>query len=169
MKDSIVRAFLTAACAALVLPAIALADPSTSPGYTAADQAQFARLEAANGKWTCTDTPPSKAPDVFTGKQAGNWYLWTETGDGPSTTYVRWNHALQAYTQIEIDQSGSVEVYTTKSRDPFAGTWRPIFPPNSGLYPFVYSHSAGTMTSTGKFKDRKTGQVILFTGVCTKS
>jgi hypothetical protein len=168
MKDSLVRAFLTAAGAALLLPVVALAAPSTSPGYTADDQAQFARLGAANGTWTCKDTPPAKAPDVITAKQAGNWYVWSESGDHPSTTYARWNHALQAYTQIEVDASGSVEVYTTKSRDPFVATWRPIFPPNSGLYPSTYSHTESAITATGKFKDR-TGKILTYTSVCTKN
>lgn len=161
---------LIALCLALSLPMAAFADPSTSPGYTANDQAQFSKLGVANGTWTCKDTPASTKPDVITAKQAGNWYVWTETGDQPNTTYVRWNHTLQQYTQVEIDASGSSSVFTAKSLDPFNATWKPVFPPGSGLYPYTVSSGGGsTFEAAGKFKDAKTGKVMTFKGVCTKN
>ena len=155
---------------AVLLPIGALADPSTSPGYTAYDQAQFAKLAAANGTWTCKDTPANTKPDVITAKQSGNWYVWTETGDQPNTTYVRWNHTLQQYTQIEIDASGSSVVFTAKAADPFNATWKPAFPPGNGMYPYSVAMSGPTsFEASGKFKDAKTGKVMPFKGVCTKS
>jgi hypothetical protein len=163
------KALLGALCLAVAFAAPALADPSTSPGYTAFDQAQFAKLAAGNGKWVCVDTPPSTKPDVVTGKQAGNWYVLSETGDQPNVTYVRWNHTLKAYTQIEVDQSGSSEIFTTTSPDPYNATWKPVFPPGSGLYPFTMTSSGNTFNATGKFKDPKTGKVMSYTGVCTKN
>jgi hypothetical protein len=163
------KAVLGAFALALALPALALADPSTSPGYTAFDQAQFAKLAAGNGTWVCKDTPPTTKPDVVTGKQAGNWYVWSETGDQPNVTYVRWNHTLKAFTQVEVDQSGSSEVFTTASSDPFNATWKPVFPPGSGLYPLTVTSSGNAFTASGKYKDAKTGKVMSYTGVCTKS
>jgi len=153
----------------LALPLAALADPSTSPGYTATDQAQFAKLAAGNGTWTCKDTPASQKPDVITAKQAGNWYVWVETGDEPSTTYVRWSHALRAYVQHSIDDSGSSEVYVTTSADPFNGTWTLAYPKNAPMYPYTMSHSGNTIKVKGQFKDPKTGKVMTYTGVCTKT
>jgi hypothetical protein len=152
----------------LVLPIAALADPSTAPDYTATDQVQFAKLEAGNGTWRCKDTPANEKPDVITGKQIGNWYLWSETGDDPSTTYVRWVHTLKGYVQNEIDASGSTEIYTTTSLDPFNAVWKPQFPPRSGLYPIAYAFTGGVMTASGKYRDRKTHQVLAFKAVCSK-
>lgn len=163
------KVLLAALCLALSLPVAALADPSTSQGYTAYDQAQFAKLAAANGTWTCKDTPPNTKPDVITGKQAGNWYVWTETGDQPNTSYVRWNHTLKQYTEIEIDASGSSIVWTAKSDDPFNATWKPVFPPGNGLYPYMMSSSGTSLEANGKFKDPKTGKVMPFKGVCSKN
>jgi len=164
-----VRIVVSAIVAMLALPIAAFADPSTAPDYTAADQVQFAKLGAANGRWQCTDTPASEKPDVITGKQLGNWYLWRESGDDPSTTYVRWVHGLKSYVQNEIDASGTTEIYTTTSPDPFNGTWKPAYPPRGGgLYPIKYTFADGTMTASGKYKDRKTHQVLTFKAVCTK-
>lgn len=159
-----------AICLALSLPVAALADPSTSPGYTANDQAQFAKLAAGNGTWTCKDVPANTKPDIIHAKQAGNWYVWTESGDQPNTSYVRWNHTLQEYTQIEIDDSGSSVIFTAKGSDPFNATWKPVFPPGNGLYPYTVSSGGGnTFEAAGKFKDAKTGKVMPFKGVCTKN
>jgi hypothetical protein len=164
-----VKLLLTALGLALILTAIAQADPSTSPEYTAADQAQFAKLGTANGKWTCADTPPSKKPDVITAKQLGNWYVWTESGDAPNTTFARWNATLRGYTEVEIDADGSTEVYTTKSTDPFNATWKPGFPPGAKLYPYSVTTTGNTFKATGKYKDAKTGKVLTFKSICTKS
>jgi hypothetical protein len=38
----------------------------------------------------------------MTGKQAGNWFVWTDSSDVGNTTYVRWSHTLQTYTQTFI-------------------------------------------------------------------
>lgn len=162
------RTFLLAAAALLLLPAAASAAPSTSPDYTAVDQVQFARLEATNGTWHCKDTPASEKPDLIVGKQAGNWYVWSESGDQPSTTYVRWVHSIKAYVQNEVDASGTTEIFTTTSLDPLNATWKPVFPPRSGLYPYTSTWSNGTLTATGKYKDRKTGKVLTFKAVCTR-
>jgi hypothetical protein len=70
--------------------------------------------------------------------------------------------------QNEIDASGTTEIYTTASLDPFNATWKPGFPPRAGLYPITYTFADGTMTASGKYKDRKTHQVLAFKAVCTK-
>jgi hypothetical protein len=164
-----VRNVLCAVVVLLALPAVALADPSTSPMYTAADQAQYAKLAAGNGKWTCVDTPASVKSDVVTAKQAGNWYVWSETGDQPSTTYVRWNHQFGAYVENEVDASGSLEVYTSKSADPFNATWKPVYPPYAPNYPFTLTLANNVLTANGRYKDPKTGKVLSYKSVCTKS
>ena len=162
------RVFLGALCFALVLPAAAGADPSTSPGYTAADQAQFAKLAAGTGTWTCVDTPASKKADVVTTKQVGNWYVTTETGDNPGTTWVRWNHTNQEFVATEIDDAGSTSVATSKSADPYNGTWVLIYPAGQSQYPIKNVLSGNVMTSSGQYKDDK-GKVQDFKSVCTKS
>jgi hypothetical protein len=167
-EDLIVRRVLSAIVVLLALPAVALADPSTSPMYTTVDQAQYAKLAAGNGKWTCQDTPASSKPDIVTAKQAGNWYVWSETGDQPSTTYVRWVHQFDAYVENEIDASGSLEVYTTKSADPFNATWKPAYPRYAPNYPFVLTLAGNVITSSGRYKDPKTGKVLPYKSVCTK-
>ncbi len=152
----------------LAMPLAALGDPSTTPGYTAADQAQFAKLATANGRWTCKDTPASTKADVITGKQAGNWYVWTESGDQPSITYARWSHDTKKYVQNEIDASGSTEIYTTKSSDPFNAEWVPAYPAAAAIFPVSSKRTRNVITSTGKYQDPKTGKILPFTSVCTK-
>ena len=153
----------------LFLPLVAAADPSTSPGYTAKDQAQFAKLAAGNGTWNCVDTPASKKPDVMTAKQEGNWYVTRETGDNPNTTYVRWNHSLQSYVANEVDDLGSMSIATSKSANPFNGTWYQAYPPGQSQYPFTISLSGNTMKTAGSYKDTKTGKIVKFASVCTKT
>jgi hypothetical protein len=162
------RKVIGAILALLLLPVAAAAAPSTAPDYTATDQVQFAKLEASNGTWTCKDTPASVTPDVFIGKQSGNWFVWSESGDQPSTTYVRWVHTLKAYVQNEIDAEGTTEIYTTRSLDPFNAIWKPAFPLHAGLYPFTYTFHDGALGATGKYRDRKTHKVFTFKAVCTK-
>ncbi len=162
------RVFMCGLLITLAIPLAASADPSTSKGYTAKDQAQFAKLAAGNGTWTCIDTPPDKKPDIITGKQSGNWYVWSETGDEPSTTYVRWNHTMQMYTQTALDEGGSEFIATTKSLDPFNATWTVVFPTGAGLYPFKSSFSGGKLTWLGTYKDDK-GKIVTYKSVCTKS
>lgn len=164
------RKLLSAVCLTLALPVVALADPSTSPGYTAKDQEQFAKLGITTGTWTCKDDPPSKKPDVVTGKQAGNWYVWTESGDTPNTTYVRWDHVQQAYVQSEIDVAGGSMIATTKALDPFNATWKVLFPAHGPTsYPFKSTYADGTLTWTGQYPDPKTRKVQSYKAVCTKS
>ncbi len=165
------RRLLGALCLTLALPATALAEPSTSAGYTAYDQAQYAKLATLAGSWTCNDTPPSKKPDIITGKQAGNWFVWTETGDTPNTTYVRWDHRSQAYVQSEIDAGGASMVATTKSVDPFNATWKVAYPPSGPTsYPFKSSSTGpNAITWTGNYPDPVTRKLKTFTAVCTKS
>lgn len=163
------RIFLGTLCLALLVPLAAGADPSTSPGYTAKDQAQFAKLAAGDGTWTCIDAPPSKKPDVMTSKQVGNWYVTHETGDNPNTTYVRWNHSLQSYVANEIDDLGSSSIATSKSSDPFNGTWYQAYPTGQSQYPFSITLSGNTMKTAGSYKDSKTGKIVKFASVCTKS
>ncbi len=81
---------------------------------------------------------------------------------------MRWNHTLQQYTQIDIDEDGSASVFTAKSLDPFNATWRPTFPPGSGMYPYTMTSDGTTFTATGRYKDLKTGKVLTFKGICTK-
>ncbi len=163
------RIFLGTLCLTLLLPLAAGADPSTSPGYTAKDQAQFAKLAAGDGTWTCVDTPPSKKADVMTAKQEGNWYVTRETGDNPNTTYVRWNHSMQAYVANEVDDLGSTSIATSKSADPFNGNWSQVYPAGQSQYPFTISLSKGTMKTAGSYKDNKTGKIVKFASVCTKN
>jgi len=154
----------------LVVPAAAIADPSTSPGYTAKDQAQFAKLALTAGTWTCKDTPAGKKPDVITGKQSGNWFVWTETSDTPNTTYVRWDHTNQWYVQSEIDDAGGSMVATTKSLDPFNATWKVMYPARGPTsYPFKSSFADGVLTRTGTYPDPQTRKLETFTAVCSKS
>jgi hypothetical protein len=166
--NSSVRTMLGALGLALALPLVASADPSTSQGYTAKDQTQFAKLAALNGTWTCKDTPASKKPDVVTGKQVGNWYVWSETGDMPNTVWARWNHTMQAYTQDEIDASGSAEIATTKSLDPFNATWTWAYPTNFGFLPFKGLLVGKVITWSGSYVDRKTKKLSHYKSVCTK-
>jgi hypothetical protein len=152
----------------LAVPLVALADPSTTPGYTDADQVQFAKLATANGTWTCKDTPASKKADVISGKQAGNWYVWRESGDLPSITYVRWSHDTKMYVQNEIDASGSTEIYTTRSADPFNAQWVPVYPAAATLFPVTSTRTGDVITSSGRYQDPKTGKMLAFKSVCTK-
>jgi hypothetical protein len=162
------RLLLAFLALAVALPLAAAADPSTTPGYTAKDQAQFAKLAAGNGTWTCIDTPASKKPDVQTTKQDGNWYVTHESGDDPSIGYARWSHTLQEYVANIVNDSGSMIVSTTKSDDPFNATWQVAYPANQGAYPFTIALAGNVMTSQGQYKDDK-GKVVSFKSVCTKS
>jgi hypothetical protein len=167
-EDDIVRRLFAAIALVFASSAVALAD-DMAPGYTAADQAQFLKLAAGNGTWTCKDTPPSTNPDVITAKRVGNWFVWSETGDEPAVTHVRWSHTLQAYVQNEIDASGTTAIFTTKSPDPFNATWKPVFPTHVPIYSYSMTMAGTTVTEKGKYKDPKTGNVMAFESVCTKN
>jgi uncharacterized membrane protein YhaH (DUF805 family) len=164
--------FLMAAalCGATAAPASAA--PSTSPGYTAADQAAFAKLDAGLGTWTCVDTPPDKSPDVMTVTQQGNFYVLRETGDDPSTSYIRWSHGLQNYFATVIADSGLVLISYTASADPYNGTWNVVFPPAAmagPIPPYTLSLTGKTFTESGQYPDPKTKASVPFKSVCTKS
>ena len=155
---------------ALALPASA--QSSTSPGYTAKDQAQFAKLAVGLGTWKCVDTPPSKKPDIATTTREGNWFVTRETGDDPSTAYARWSHLLQAYFATVLDDGGGIGVYETTASDPNNATWKATnpfnLPANKRALPYTVSTSGNTSTSTGQYYD-KNGKLATFKSVCTKS
>jgi len=155
---------------ALALPASA--QMSMSPGYTAQDKAQFAKLAEGVGTWTCVDTPASKKADVVKTTLAGNWYISRETGDFPNTTYTRWNHSLKRYVSVTIGDEGATFVYQTTDSDPNNATWTPTnpfnVPANRQALPSTVTLSGNTMTSVGKFRDAK-GNIVSYKSVCTKS
>jgi len=161
-------------CISLILaffPISAAASPSTTPGYTAFDQAQFAKLQATAGTWNCVDTPASKKPDVIVTRQQGNYFVSRETGDSPSTSYARWSHILKAYFDATISDGGGFFVYKTTSNDPNNATWTPEYPrdlpKNSQLFSYTVSMSGNTFAGTGKYMDPK-GRILTGKGVCTK-
>ncbi len=156
-------------------PALPAAAQSTTPGYTAQDQAQQAKLEAGVGTWNCVDTPASKSPDVITIKHVGNWYVGRETGDSPGTWYMRWSHSFQNYFANEIDDSGSTEISTTNSPDPYNATWSFVFPialpasqQNMPLKPYTMKLTGNTMMTAGTYYD-DAGKLQSFSQVCTKT
>jgi hypothetical protein len=164
--------FLMAAVLCVATEARASAAPSTSPGYTAADQAAFAKLDAGLGTWTCVDTPPSRSPDVMTVTQQGNFYVLRETGDNPTTSYIRWSHGLQNYFGTVIADSGLVLISSTTSADPYNGIWNFVFPPSSlvgSIPPYTLNLVGNTLTESSQFTDPKTKATIPYKEVCTKS
>jgi hypothetical protein len=158
-----VRVIVSITCLSLALPVVAVA------ATTAKDKAQFAKLAAGNGTFTCTDTPASKLPDTYVAKRDGNWYVSTETGDYANVTYTRWNHTMQKYVQVTIGEDGTAFAYSTKASDPFNSTWVPDYPLVVGLYPFTSTRTGNTIMQIGKYKDPATGKIITFKSVCVKS
>ena len=157
---------------ALVAAPLLLAPVSAAnmPGYTAADQKMFDKLNVLAGTWHCTDTPASKKPDVMTIARQGAYFVQHETGDNPSITYYRWSHTFQRYFANSINQDGGMNVQQTMSQDPNNGTWTYAFPtslPKGKLYPVTVSLSGNTLTASGQYMDSK-GNVQTAKSVCTK-
>jgi hypothetical protein len=97
--------------------------PSTTPGYTAFDQKQFAKLGAMLGTWKCVSVPAGKKPDAITTIQQGNWFVSRETGDDPNTSYTRWSHGYQHFFTVIVGDSGDSGMMISTSKDPYNGTW----------------------------------------------
>jgi len=162
------RAIPLAVLLTLMIPFAAIAQPSTTPGYTAFDQQQFAKLGADVGTWNCTDAPASKAPDVVTVTQQGNWFVYRETGDDPNTTYQRWSHDRRMYVSLRISDSGDMGIITTASLDPDNATWNIVFPPGVPKNQNVtFSKSGNTLNVTFPYPDSK-GNMMTGKSVCAK-
>ncbi len=158
------------ALALVVLCAMATASAALLPGYTAADQKMFDKLSAQVGTWHCVDTPASKKPDVAITKLQGSYYVTRETGDFPSTTYMRWSHTFQRYLANSVADGGAMSVMQTMSKDPNNATWTYAYPtslPKGNLFPAKTSMSGNTTTTTQAFRDNK-GKVMMSKSVCTK-
>jgi hypothetical protein len=165
------RKILAMCFAAASIPAVAAAQLSTTPGYTAFDQQQQAKLRALVGTWTCVDTPASKKPDIVTTKQEGNFFVTHETGDSPNTEYTRWSHGYKMFYTVQMSDQGSTTISTTKALDPNNASWATVFPardPNGKtLFPYVVTLNGSTTTTKGQFYDDK-GKLMNFSSVCTK-
>ena len=171
MKDSSLRVMAICLAAALI-PAAAVAQLSTTPGYTSFDQQQQAKLRGSVGTWSCVDIPPSKKPDIQTTKQVGNFFVTREAGDNPNTEYTRWSHSYKMFYTVEIDDQGGTQVSSTKSLDPFNGTWMTVFPsrdPNGRAnLPYTVVMTGTTITGKGQYYDNK-GNLKTSSSVCTKT
>ena len=161
-------------CICLVLvsvPAGSFAQQSTTPGYTAFDQKQFAKLRAGVGTWNCTNVPAGKKPDVITMAQQGNWFVSHETGDSPNTSYTRWSHGYQHYFSATMDPLGDMTVAQTADSDPFNATWTyavpTMTPDKKPLLPYRVSLSGNTMVSQGGYYDNKS-RLLHFKSTCVK-
>ncbi|HZZ64607.1 MAG TPA: hypothetical protein VFE17_03845 [Candidatus Baltobacteraceae bacterium] len=161
------RLFFVAMLAAIIpLPVTAA---SGTPGFTAYDQQQFAKLKAQVGTWTCKNTPASKNADVVVTKQQGNYFVGRETGDTPNTSYTRWSHSLRQYYTVSLFDSGASSVFNTTASDPNNATWNPAWPMMTGVnrnYPATLRTMGNTYTVTGQYADAK--GVHNFKSVCTK-
>src|SRR5579872_2925180 len=143
----------------LLVPSASFAQQSTTPGYTALDQQQFAKLRAGVGTWNCVDIPANKKPDVISTTQQGNWFVSHETGDNPNTSYTRWSHGYRHYFSATMDPQGDMTVAITTDPDPYNATWKytspTTTPSNKPLPPYKVSLSGNTMISEGTFYDNK--------------
>lgn len=150
-------ATLAAACA--LIPGAALAQLSTTPGYTKFDQQEFAKLRAFVGTWRCTDVPASKKPDIETIKQVGNYFVVRESGDNPNTEYMRWSHGYRMFYIVEVDDQGGSSVAMTKSLDPLRTKWTTVYPTGmpdgKPFFPLRQDVSASTIRARYKYYDEK--------------
>jgi hypothetical protein len=165
------RKILTMCFAVALIPIAADPQLSTTPGYTAFDQQQQAKLRAWVGRWTCVDDPPSKKPDIQTTERGGNFFVTRETGDNPNTQYMRWSHSYKMFYAVEIDDEGGTTVYSTKSLDPLNASWATVFPSRDSngraFLPETVATTATTITSKGQYYDGK-GNLRTASSVCTK-
>jgi hypothetical protein len=156
--------------ATALFPCATFAQQSTTPGYTAADQARFAKLRATVGTWNCTDVPANKIPDVVTTTQQGNWFVSKETGGNPNTTYTRWSHGYQQYISVTMDPLGAMFVQTTTASDPNNATWVTEWPttmPNKMPVPNAsVTLSGNRLVWSGK--DLVNGKMIATKETCIK-
>lgn len=159
---------------AVIVPTVASAQLSTTSGFTAFDQRQFAKLNATVGTWTCRDVPASKKPDIVTTARQGNYFVSRETGDYPNTTYTRWSHTLKAYYSVSLSDQGGTQVFQTTAPDPNNAAWTPAWPSNQELpknqhaYPYTVTLSGNTITGSQQYRDSK-GKLMTGKSVCTKS
>jgi hypothetical protein len=158
--------------AAALIPTGTAAQLSTTPGYTAYDQQQQAKLRGWVGTWKCADTPPSKKPDIETTKQEGNFFVTRETGDNPNTEYTRWSHSYKMFYTAEIDDQGGTIVSSTKSLNPLNASSLIVFPSRDSngraFFPNTIVTTATTITNKGQYYDDK-GKLKTFNSVCTKT
>jgi len=155
----------------LMIPLTAIAQPTASPVYTAADDEQFAKLLAAVGTWNCKYTPASRVPDVMTVAQRGNWVVFSETGSNPGITFERWNPSQKLYVANTIANDGETFIQTTTSRDPFNATWKTVWPtalPERLNPNITFSMSGYTMTAKYEYLDPN-GNPTPGESVCTKA
>ena len=166
------RKALAIGFAAALIPAAAAAQLSTTPGYTAFDQQQQAKLRGWVGTWTCVDKPASKKPDIQTTTQRGNFFVTRETGDNPNTQYTRWSHGYKMFYTVEIDDQGGTNVSSTKSLDPLNASWLTVYPlrdPNGRAFlPYSVATTATTITAKGQYYDNK-GNLKSSSSLCTKT
>ena len=109
-------------------------------------------------------------------KQAGNYFVTRETGDGPNTEYTRWSHDYKMYYTVEMDDDGGTQVSMTKGLDPFNASWVAVFParlPERKPYygkawiPYTVASTGNTITYAGRYYDEK-GNLKSYRSTCTK-